>query len=99
MNPQLSIKTGFSDEDAIAIKETLSTLFRNDASSARPEGSMEIYKVYWWEHNNPNGQYSSAKVHRLLSLKPTKDEQKSIEDYEITLLELPGLKCEVIEGE
>jgi CRISPR-associated protein Csd2 len=66
MNPQLATKTGFSDEDAQAIKETLCTLFVNDASAARPEGSMEIHKVYWWEHNSQNGQYSSAKVHRLL---------------------------------
>jgi len=99
MNPQLAKKTGFSDEDALAIKEALKTLFRNDASSARPEGSMEVYKVYWWEHNNPNGQYSSAKVHRLLEIKPKKEEPQSIEDYEIKVGELPSLKCEVIDGE
>jgi len=99
MNPQLATKTGFSDEDALAIKEALRTLFRNDASSARPEGSMEVYRVYWWEHNSPNGQYSSAKVHRLLEVKPEKDEPKGIEDYSIVLKELPGLACEVIEGE
>ncbi len=99
MNPQLATKTGFSDEDAQAIKETLSTLFRNDASSARPEGSMEVYKLYWWEHNSPNGQYSSAKVHRLLDVKPKTDMPKGIEDYEITLNELPNLRYEVIEGE
>ena len=100
MNPQLAVKTGFSDEDADAIKEALRTLFVNDASSARPEGSMEVYKVYWWEHNSPNGQYSSAKVHRLLKVKPTTDMPKDFpEDYEITLGELPGLKCEVLDGE
>jgi CRISPR-associated protein Csd2 len=99
MNPQLAEKTGFSDEDAEAIKEAIQTLFRNDASSARPEGSMEVFKVYWWEHNSPNGQYSSAKVHRLLDVKPNKDEPKSIEDYDITLGNLDGLKCEEIDGE
>ncbi len=99
MNPQLATKTGFSDKDAEAIKEALQTLFRNDASSARPEGSMEVYKLYWWEHNSPNGQYSSAKVHRLLNVKPNKNEPKSIEDYDISLGELNGLKCEVIDGE
>jgi len=100
MNPQLATKTGFSDEDAQAIKEALRTLFRNDASSARPEGSMEVYKVYWWEHDNPNGQYSSAKVHRLLRVQPKKDMPKYFpDDYEITLDELPGLKCEILEGE
>jgi len=99
MNPQLASKTGFSDDDAQAIKEALRTLFRNDASSARPEGSMEVYKLYWWEHNSPNGQYSSAKVHRLLEVKSTVDEPKRIEDYDISLRELDGLKCKIIEGE
>ncbi len=99
MNPQLATRTGFSDKDAIAIKEALRTLFRNDASSARPEGSMEVHKVYWWTHNSPNGQYSSAKVHRLLSVRPNKDEPRSIEDYDIALGKLDGLECEVIDGE
>lgn len=99
MNPQLATKTGFSDDDAAAIKEALRTLFVNDASSARPEGSMEVYKLYWWEHNSPNGQYSSAKVHRLMSVEPKTDTPNSIEDYEINLDELDGLKCEVVEGE
>ena len=68
MNPQLASKTGFRDEDAQAIKGVLPKLFENDASSARPEGSMEILKVLWWQHNCPHGQYSSAKVHRSLSV-------------------------------
>jgi CRISPR-associated protein Csd2 len=101
MNPQLASKTGFSDEDAQAIKEALRTLFRNDASSARPEGSMEVYKVYWWEHNSPNGQYSSAKVHRSLKVKvrDDKDEPKDINDYDIKRDDLDGLNCEELDGE
>jgi len=101
MNPQLATKTGFADDDAKAIKEALTTLFRNDASSARPEGSMEVFKVYWWEHNSPNGQYSSAKVHRLLNVRVKEgvEEPKSIEDYDITLGKLDGLKCEPLDGE
>jgi CRISPR-associated protein Csd2 len=99
MNPQLASLTGFSDQDAAAIKEALRTLFRNDASSARPEGSMEVYKLYWWQHNSPNGQYSSAKVHRLLTVEPKTEAPKRIDDYEITLATLPDLACEVIEGE
>lgn len=99
MNPQLAEKTGFSDKDAEVIKEAIKTLFRNDASSARPEGSMEVYKVYWWEHNSKNGQYSSAKVHRLLKVEATSDQPKNIEDYKISLGKLDGLNCEEIDGE
>lgn len=99
MNPQLAEKTGFGVEDAEAVKQAICTLFRNDASSARPEGSMEVYKVYWWKHNSTIGQYSSAKVHRLLKVTVKKDDPDSIEDYAIELGELPGLVCEVLEGE
>ncbi len=100
MNPQLADKTAFSDEDANAVKESLRTLFQNDASSARPEGSMEVHKVYWWKHSHKNGQYSSARVHRSLEVK-VKDgigAPKSIEDYNITVHELPNLKPEIIDG-
>lgn len=100
MNPQLASKTGFTEEDAEAIKQALVNLFENDASSARPEGSMEVYKVYWWKHNSKNGQYSSAKVHRSLrvSVKPGVVEPKDITDYDIELQPLDGLVPEVIEG-
>ena len=89
MNPQLSERTGFSNEDAEIIKNTLPKLFENDASSARPEGSMAVEKVIWWPHNCKSGQYSSAKVHRLLDVNP---------DASYTLEQLEGLACEEIDG-
>lgn len=100
INHQLADKTGFSDEDAEAIKKILITLFENDASSARPEGSMEICKVIWWKHNSPLGQYSSAKVHRCLDvkLKSKIEIAKTYEDFIITVDELPNLKVEVYDG-
>lgn len=70
INTQLASKTGFSDDDADKIKAALRSLFVNDVSSARPEGSVEVLKVIWWRHNCPNGQYSSASVHRSLKVKP-----------------------------
>ncbi|WP_027369085.1 type I-C CRISPR-associated protein Cas7/Csd2 [Desulfocurvibacter africanus] len=93
MNPQLAGRTGFSDEDAEVIKKVLPQLFDNDASSARPEGSMEVLKVYWWKHNSPSGQYSSAKVHGSLKV-----ETLAHGDVEYSLTELAGLKPEVIAG-
>ncbi|MEF9942497.1 MAG: type I-C CRISPR-associated protein Cas7/Csd2 [Lachnospiraceae bacterium] len=100
INYQLAEKTGFSDEDAEKIKEALRTLFVNDCSSARPDGSMEVNKLYWWKHNCPMGQYSTAAVHRLLEIK-RKDEEKrptSIADYDIVVHTLEGLEMEVYEG-
>ncbi len=100
INVQLAEKTGFSVEDAQTMKECLRTLFVNDASAARPDGSMEVVNVFWWEHNCKDGQYSSAKVHR--SLKIAVKEGVSVpscaEDYVVNVDELPGLNCEVIEG-
>lgn len=100
INVQLAEKTGFTYEDAQVIKECLRTLFENDASSARPEGSMEVVKLFWFEHNCKSGQYSSAKVHRSIHVTPkdTTALPVSVEDYEITLEELPGLTPEVIDG-
>ena len=100
INVQLAEKTGFTLQDAETIKECLRTLFVNDASSARPEGSMEVVQLYWWQHNCRDGQYSSAKVHRSVHVTPkdTIELPSSIDDYDITLEELPGLEPEIIDG-
>jgi len=100
INVQLAEKTGFTDEDATLIKECIRTLFVNDSSSARPDGSMEIVKLYWFEHNCKDGQYSSAKVHRSVKVRPKEDVAypKSIDDYTIELERLEGLSIEEIEG-
>ncbi|MEF2967716.1 type I-C CRISPR-associated protein Cas7/Csd2 [Paenibacillus sp. M1] len=98
INIQLAEKTGFTNEDADKIKQALVSLFENDSSAARPEGSMEVHKVYWWEHTSKLGQYSSAKVHRSLTIKSRVDEPKSIDDYSFELSELEGLKVEIIDG-
>lgn len=98
INCQLAEKTGFTEEDAEKIKQALITLFDNDSSSARPEGSMEVCRLYWWKHNSKTPKYSSSKIHRLLNIKQKSDERpKSIDDYEISLTELEGAIPEVID--
>ena len=101
INVQLAEKTGFSYEDAQVVKECLRTLFVNDASSARPDGSMEVVKLFWWEHNCKDGQYSSAKVHRSVkaALKPGVEIPSRVEDYLITAEPLEGLEAEILEGD
>lgn len=100
INVQLAEKTGFSQEDADIVKECLRTLFVNDASSARPEGSMEVQRLYWWEHNCKDGQYSSAKVHRSVKVTPKDGVQipERFDDYNVELEPLPGLEAEIIDG-
>jgi CRISPR-associated protein Csd2 len=88
MNPQQSKKTGFNDGDALVLKLTLPKLFENDSSSARPEGSMQVLKLLWWEQDG-YGTYSSARVHRTLKVN---------DDGSYTLSNLDGLKPEEIDG-
>lgn len=100
INVQLAEKTGFTQQDADTFKECLRTLFVNDASAARPDGSMEVVRLYWWQHNCKIGQYSSAKVHRSLkiSLKDPDGIPSGLEDYDIILDPLDGLSVEIIDG-
>ena len=95
INCQLAEKTGFSAEDAEIIKQALRTLFENDLSSARPEGSMAVVRMFWWRHNCKSGQYSSAKVHHSLHVTPLNDAPRSLDDYSISCDELPGLIPEI----
>ncbi len=94
ISTNLAARTGFADEDAQKVKLALRSLFENDASSARPEGSMKVVKVVWWQHNLPSGQYSSAKVHQALkdalASDGAIDEQKVIDAT-------PGLKPEFLD--
>ena len=98
INVQLAEKTGFSEEDAEIVKQCLRTLFENDASSARPDGSMEVVAMYWWKHDSKLGKYNSAVVHR--SIKATKKEgvvvPTSFDDYVITEQPLDGLDFEKV---
>ena len=107
INCYFAEKTEFTNENAKLIKETLKTLFVNDMSSARPEGSMEVKKIYWFEHPNKLGVASSAKIHNLIQTEIKQDVEKvsSYEDYIIFIDEerydsykKSGLKLEEIEG-
>ncbi len=99
MSPQLAERTGFSDDDAEKIKAILPKLFEGDASSARPEGSMAVTGVVWWQHNAKAGQYSSAKVHQTLREYVASDQALDVSAMRDTLAgALDGLVPEVIPG-
>lgn len=96
INVQQAELTGFSDEDKDIIKECLATLFVNDASAARPDGSLVVEKLYWFEHNNQIGQYPPHIVHGSVKA-VLKDEEKSpccVDDYEFIVTPLEGLELE-----
>jgi len=95
INPQLAERTGFGDTDAEAIRLALPRLFENDASSARPEGSMQVLRVIWWRHQSKAGQYSSAKVHE--SLRALVQPDGSFDEAALKTA-LSGLEPEIIDG-
>lgn len=101
INCQLAKKTEFSEEDAAQIQKTLVSLFQNDMSAARPEGSMEVRQVYWWRHSSESGQYSSAAVHRSLHIKKKEGitTPKNFDDYVVTWDQLEGLELQLSEGQ
>lgn len=89
ISPQLAEKTGFSEDDAAAVKDALISLFEGDESSARPSGSMQVLQLVWFEHNCKAGQYSSAKIHNSVKVE---------KDGHVTIEELAGLTPEILEG-
>lgn len=91
INPQLAERTGFSDEDAEVLKSVLPRLFENDASSARPEGSMAVQQLFWWKHDCKAGQYSSARVHKSLTV-------NADGTFSLDSAATPSLTPEVISG-
>ena len=105
INPNFAEKTGFSNEDAEVIKEVLVSLFENDASSARPEGSMRVREVFWFTHSNKLGNVSSARIFDLFEFDKEKQNKDSYDAYNIHLdkeklaeYETKGLKVEILEG-
>lgn len=108
VNAYFAEKTGFSDEDLAVVKECLLTLFENDASSARPEGSMAIRDVFWFTHGSKLGTVSSAKIRDLLQWQEPQVEVNrlvSYSDYHIQLdqekvaeYEAQGLTVEYLSG-
>lgn len=102
INCQLAEKTGFSEEDAEKIKQALATLFENDCSSARPDGSMQVCRGYWWKHDCKTPAISSAKVHNSLKITEKAGlghRPRSFEDYDIVLEKIDGLADPEIFGD
>ena len=87
INTHFAQKNGFTYYDALKIKEALKTLFENDLSSARPEGSMRVVKLIWWEHDNLTGQIPSVKLFDSVKIEKSNavDIPTKLSDYSITV--------------
>lgn len=99
INVEQAQRTGFTDDDAEALKEALTTLFVNDASSARPEGSMAILKVIWWEHDSQIGKLAPYLVHDATKVtNPDKNTDFAQVEIEVDDPEVDGLTYQMLSG-
>lgn len=91
--PQLAEKTGFTEEDAEKIKQALLTLFENDASASRPNGSMSVAALYWWVSKGKISHYAPIKIFNSVKINPI----DKFPYYKTTLNTLDGITPEVYE--
>ena len=99
INTEQAARTGFSEEDAEQLKEALRTLFVNDSSSARPEGSMAVLKLVWWVHDSKLGKLPPYQLHAATTV----DYDEKAADFNQVKINVDdphheGLKVEEIDG-
>ncbi len=87
INCYFAEKTGLDEKDVEVLKECLKTLFINDASSARPDGTMQVKDIYWFTHSSKVGDVSSGKIKDLLiyDIPAAETIKRKYEDYNIRL--------------
>lgn len=96
ISPYQAERTGMTDQDAVILKEALIHLFDDDASSARPAGSMNVEQLYWWDHSaenckmpkvSPQQMYSSV----IIEEKDPDQFPRSMADYTISHVNYRGV--------
>lgn len=100
INARRAQKNGLTDEDVAALKQAIVKMFINDESASRPAGSMNVEKVYWWEHGSLDGDVPSAALYRTVKAENVcRGIPASMEDYDITyngdVAAQKGIKTEV----
>lgn len=97
VNVHYAKKNGFSRQDKDKFIKALATLFQSDISSARPEGSMAIERLYVWQHSSAYGDIPSHKVVGSVNIQLRDGIEKPLcfEDYEITEQPISGLSPDI----
>lgn len=70
ISPQLAQLTGATDSDVEALKDAILSMYHDGASSTRPDGSICLHRLLWWEME---GTASPAKILRSVSVSPSKN--------------------------
>lgn len=97
INTHYAAQNSFTEDDAEKLKTAFRYLFRNDASAARPEGSMIMERLYWWRHSSAYGDCPSHIVFGSVRAQLRSGVTKPLcfDDYEITEQPLAGLSPEI----
>lgn len=97
--PGVAAKNGLTCADCELLREALLHFPDNDCSSSRPAGSIEVRRLYWWEHPGKLGVCPPAMVFSSVIAEPLRSRPASFADYEITNAEIPGVKLSIFENE
>ena len=97
--PGVAAKNGLTCADCELLREALLHFPDNDCSSSRPAGSIEVRRLYWWEHPGKLGVCPPATVFSSVIAEPLRSRPASFADYEITNAEIPGVKLSIFEND
>ena len=97
--PGVAAKNGLTCADCELLREALLHFPDNDCSSSRPAGSIEVRRLYWWEHPGKLGVCPPAMVFSSVIAEPLRSRPASFADYEITNAEIPGVKLSIFEND
>lgn len=72
ISPQLAELTGFSGDDAERLHQAIIHMFDDSFSRCRPEGSLYLSRLYWWEHSTRYGSVHPVELHNSIDIQPSK---------------------------
>lgn len=98
ISPFQAEKNGLTQKDVELLKKAFLNMFDDDASAARPAGSMEVERMYWWDHSK-GGEGKLPKVSaktifdsvKIESAKGPDEAATSMADYTISNITYKGV--------
>lgn len=96
ISPYQAERTGLTDQDAAVLKDALIHMFDEDVSSARPAGSMNVERLYWWDHNSGERKMPKASAQHIfdsviIKRKNPNEFPDSMDDYDISHVNYRGV--------
>lgn len=96
--PGIASKNGFTYDDCELLRKALLSFPEIDCSSSRPAGSIEVQRLYWWEHPGKLGVCPQAQVFRSVSIEPIISHPSCFEDYKINCTPIDRVNLSIFGG-